>query len=91
MTDPTPPETPQTPETLYDGQHLRMVRLNGWEYVHRPNVSGIVGIVPITDDGRLVFIEQHRPPLGNALIEWPAGRSPPVASCTKRPATRRRS
>lgn len=61
------------PETLYEGRHLRLVQRAGWEYVERRNVSGVVVIVPITDDGRLVLVEQPRLPVGGPVIELPAG------------------
>ena len=44
-----------------------------WEYVQRKNVSGIVGIVPVTADGKLVLVEQYRPPVASGVIELPAG------------------
>lgn len=60
-------------EKLYEGRHLHILKRGSWEYAHRPNASGIVGIIPITNDGRIVFIEQHRPPINNTIIELPAG------------------
>lgn len=60
---------PNDIQTLHAGRHLRMVKRGSWEYVHRPDISGVVGIIPITDDNRIVFIQQHRPPLNNAVIE----------------------
>ena len=39
----------------------------------RPGVTGIVTVVAVTDDGRLVLTEQFRKPVGRRVIELPAG------------------
>lgn len=36
--------------------------------------SGAVAIIPLTEDGRIVFVEQYRKPLEKSLIEIPAGK-----------------
>jgi ADP-ribose pyrophosphatase len=59
--------------TVYDGKHIRLVRRNSWEYVSRKNLRGIVGIVAVTDTGRMLLVEQWRPPLMRHVIELPAG------------------
>ena len=60
-------------ETIGQGKFLRLVRVNGWEYAERTRASGIVVIVPFTEDGQLVFVEQFRPPVNSNCIEFPAG------------------
>ena len=61
-------------EILADGRFLRLGRLaDGWEYVTRPNATGVVVIMPVTNTGEILFIEQFRPPVGTAVIEFPAG------------------
>jgi ADP-ribose pyrophosphatase len=55
------------------GRFLTFVDDQGWEYVTRPDVAGIVVIVPLTDDGRLVLVEQVRPAMRGPVIELPAG------------------
>ena len=67
------------PETLAEGRFLRLVKRGKWEYATRKGVSGIVGIVAVTDDGRLVLVEQDRPPVGKRVIELPAGLAGDVA------------
>ncbi len=52
---------------------LRMLERAGWFFVERPNAKGVVTILPITPDEKLVFVEQFRPPLGARAIEFPAG------------------
>jgi ADP-ribose pyrophosphatase len=54
-------------------KYLDVVKINRWEFVRRKNITGIVGIVPVTDDGKLVLLEQFRPPMGGKVIELPAG------------------
>ena len=58
---------------LATGRHVRLVRQDGWECAERLNASGIVVIVPVTPDRKLVLIEQYRPPVGRRVIELPAG------------------
>ena len=43
---------------LGEGRYLRLVRLGHWEYVERKNISGIVLILALTADGKLVLTEQ---------------------------------
>ncbi len=58
---------------IAEGRFLRFARYGTWEFVDRRNVSGIVCIVPVTPEGRLVFVEQFRPPVQCRVIELPAG------------------
>ena len=67
------------PTTVAEGKYIRLVKQGKWEYAKRKNVSGIVGIVAVTDDGRLVLVEQFRPPVGKRVIELPAGLAGDVA------------
>jgi ADP-ribose pyrophosphatase len=58
---------------LHKGRYLDLVREDNWEYVKRTNCSGIVVIVPMTQDGKVIFVEQFRRPVKAQVIEWPAG------------------
>jgi ADP-ribose pyrophosphatase len=60
-------------EVLAQGRFLRLVSADGWEYTERTNISGIVGIVAVTDEGKLLLVEQFRPAVGKRVIELPAG------------------
>lgn len=60
-------------QVLWDGKFLRAVKRGGWECVTRKGVTGIVGIVAVTEARELVLVEQHRPPVGGNVIEIPAG------------------
>lgn len=59
--------------TLAEGKFIRLVRRDRWEYAERVKASGIVGIVAMTDDGKLLLVEQLRPTIGKSTIELPAG------------------
>jgi len=74
-------------KVLWQGRFLRsvLIRYTGrcntsgdcvtreWESVERVGCEGIVGIVPITDEGDVVLIRQFRPPVDRRVIELPAG------------------
>jgi ADP-ribose pyrophosphatase len=60
-------------KVLAETRFLRLVDENGWTFVERPNSTGVVTAIPLTPQRRLVFVEQHRPPLGARSIEFPAG------------------
>lgn len=60
-------------ETIAEGRFINMVRRNGWEFVERNNTSAIVVILAVTDDGRMIFVEQFREPVEKNVIELPAG------------------
>ena len=55
------------------GRYLTVVEHEGWEFVTRHGIKGIVVLVAITPDRELVLVEQHRQPVGKAVIELPAG------------------
>jgi ADP-ribose pyrophosphatase len=55
------------------GKYARLVCRNTWEFVDRIRVSGIVVIVAVTHDGKLVLAEQYREPVRHNVIELPAG------------------
>ncbi|MEM6551106.1 MAG: NUDIX hydrolase [Planctomycetota bacterium] len=61
------------PETVYEGRFLRVAKRGSWEYATRAKATGVVCVVAMHDDGRVVLIEQHRPPMDGSVIELPAG------------------
>jgi ADP-ribose pyrophosphatase len=71
--------------TLWEGKYLRVTRRDKWEYVTRQGTSGVVGIVAVTDGGKLVLVEQYRPPVGRNVIEIPAGLAGDVAGSEHEP------
>ena len=55
------------------GRYLTFVDDGGWEYVTRSGVTGIVVIVAMTAESRLILVEQYRPAVGKRVVELPAG------------------
>lgn len=72
-------------ETLWKGRYLQVARRGRWEYVARTRVSGIAGIVALTEDGEIVLVEQFRPPVGASVIELPAGLAGDTAGTADEP------
>lgn len=61
-------------ETIhYSGRFLGLKESDGWEYAFRTNASGVIVLVPVTDAGELVLVEQYRTPIRHRVIELPAG------------------
>lgn len=60
-------------KTLYGGKFIRLVQQGKWEFARRTKASGIVAIVAVTNEKKLLLIEQFRPPVGKRVIELPAG------------------
>jgi ADP-ribose pyrophosphatase len=58
---------------IADGKHIRLVARGKWEFAERKKVTGIVGIVAVTDENKLILVEQFRPPVNRRVIEIPAG------------------
>jgi len=60
-------------EILFPGKHLHLKTKSHWEYVERTKASGIVAILPITNQNEIILVEQFRIPVGKRVIEIPAG------------------
>ena len=58
---------------LYEGKYIRMVSCDTWEYAERVNCSGVVFIIAVTEDEKIVLCEQYRVPVQKHVIEIPAG------------------
>lgn len=72
-------------EIIGEGRHLRLLRRRGWEVAERRKVTGVVGIVALTDDDELIFVEQPRVPVGRQVIELPAGLAGDLADAADEP------
>lgn len=70
-------------QKIFDGKIIQVqvddVRLPNGQISKREIVkhSGAVAIIPITEDGRIIFVEQYRKPLEKPLVEIPAGKLEP--------------
>lgn len=61
------------PITLYTGKFLSLVKEGHWEYAHRTNASGAAIIAALTEDNKVLLVEQYRIPVHARTIELPAG------------------
>lgn len=59
--------------TLFEGKFKRLLSERGWEFIERVNCCGIVVILAVTEERKVVFVEQYRIPVGSSTIEFPAG------------------
>jgi ADP-ribose pyrophosphatase len=59
--------------TLFTGRFLALVREGHWEYAERVNATGAAIIVAVTDERKLLLVEQYRIPCQARTIELPAG------------------
>ena len=61
--------------SIGQGRFLWLVEDGGWEYVMRRNVgpNGVVAVVAMTDERKLLLVEQFRKPVGKWVIDIPAG------------------
>ena len=68
---------------LFDTKYLQLkstksVTGNDWVYAHRPNTNGVVVILPIIENDKILFITEERPPIfaeygSRRTIGLPAG------------------
>ena len=58
---------------LFTGKFLSLVKDGRWEYADRVNATGAAIIVAVTDDRKLLLVEQYRIPVHTRTIEMPAG------------------
>jgi ADP-ribose pyrophosphatase len=63
----------EAPEVMAAGKYLRLVKRGHWEFADRHTCTGAVAIVAITDERRLLLVEQFRIPLLKSVLELPAG------------------
>ncbi|MGH7144142.1 MAG: NUDIX hydrolase [Planctomycetota bacterium] len=70
---------------LAHGKFLLLCSREGWEFVHRPNVTGIVAILAVTEQNEILLVEQHRKPVAARVIEIPAGLAGDIEDQTDEP------
>lgn len=81
---------------LWEGRFLRCIlttyvdssgTIREWESFERVNCKGIVVIVPITEEEKVILTRQFRPPVNEYVIEFPAGlneRGDPLEEVARR-------
>jgi ADP-ribose pyrophosphatase len=62
-----------TPTTLHTGKFLALIKEGHWEYVDRVNASGAALILAVTEEQKILLVEQDRIPVHARTIELPAG------------------
>jgi ADP-ribose pyrophosphatase len=62
-----------TQTTLYTGKFLALIKEDHWEYVDRVNATGAALIAAVTEEQKLLLVEQYRIPVHARTIELPAG------------------
>ena len=72
-------------KTLCPGKHLSLVARGKWEYVTRNTNRPAVGVVAITNDEKVVLVEQTRPAVNATLIELPAGLAGDIVGAEQEP------
>jgi ADP-ribose pyrophosphatase len=60
-------------EVLCEGRHMLFLRRRGWEYAEHRVAKEAVMIVALTDDDKIVLVEEFRPPVNAPVISPPAG------------------
>jgi ADP-ribose pyrophosphatase len=58
---------------IFEGKHVLVLERDGWEFVERKRGKSAVVILAVTDDDRIIFVEQFRRPVNARVIEFPAG------------------
>ena len=61
------------PTNLFASRWLILQQRGHWEFVRRPHANAAVGILAITDDQKVILVEQFRIPVQRPVIEIPAG------------------
>lgn len=58
---------------LYTGKFLSLIKEGHWEYAERVNAMGAAIIMAVTNEQKLLLVEQYRIPVHCRTIELPAG------------------
>ena len=58
---------------VFEGKKVLVLEHDGWEFVERIKGKSAVAILAVTDDDRILFVEQFRPPVNARGIDFPAG------------------
>lgn len=58
---------------LHTGKFLSLVKEGHWEYATRTNATGAAIILAVTEEQKLLLVEQYRIPVHARTIELPAG------------------
>jgi ADP-ribose pyrophosphatase len=70
---PHKPKPGRKKQILACGKHLQLVCEGKWEYAERRDSTGVVAIVAVTDDGKLLLTEQYREAVRARVVDLAAG------------------
>jgi len=59
--------------TLHTDKFLALIKEGHWEYAVRTNATAVAIILAVTDEQKLLLVEQYRIPVHARTIELPAG------------------
>jgi len=60
-------------QVIHQGKFLSYIQSGSWEYVKREFSGSCVGIYAVTEEQKILLVEQFRIPLDANSIELPAG------------------
>jgi ADP-ribose pyrophosphatase len=72
-------------KVIAEGKFLRLVDENGWEICERRNARGVVAIIAVTDDGKLLLTDQHRASMKGRVIDLAAGLAGDISGAENEP------
>jgi len=58
---------------IFEGKHVLVLERDGWEFVERKKGKSAVVILAVTDDDKVILVEQFRRPVNARVIDFPAG------------------
>jgi ADP-ribose pyrophosphatase len=58
---------------VFKGKFFCVRRKGKWDYVERISLSGVVAILALTSDEKIILTEQFRVPFGKRVVALPAG------------------
>jgi ADP-ribose pyrophosphatase len=64
---------PKEKKILWEGKYLRLCEAQSWEWIERVHSTGVVMILAMTAQRKVVLVEQYRVPVQGPAIEFPAG------------------
>lgn len=62
-----------TDRTVAHTPYLQLIDRGGWSFVQRTTGTGVVAVIAVTEQNRLILVEQYRPPVVGPVVELPAG------------------
>jgi ADP-ribose diphosphatase len=61
------------PQLLFEGEHLALLRSEGWEYAEHRKAREAVMVVALTGSAEIVLADEYRPAVAARVLSLPAG------------------